>query len=304
MLALGLLLAHQAQTPDAFRAVFEDRPRQLIIRFAPETYLVFSPDVCAVRKIWRGGVEFKGKVYDFSQDNSSARGQTLFEVPSAVMDGGAVRPIPPASNVWSFNKAGETIASEPFPIGAWGPVYLAFEERGDTGRFRVTLRREGQDAYEYLSSNTVLGPTAWQWNYKQIPHDMNDPTGRYTLHFTCGEIKARKDIQKIRMFGDRWAWFDDKFQPLPVRFLGYRKFKGVTKVQFRVGTAQVSLTPYLGSKGVGLNYDVETSQPLIHLLYQNGGGPVTAQPSQPSSLRITYARIEKSGNYLFEGGAQ
>lgn len=245
MLAACLLLAQQPVEPRAFRAVFEDRPRQLVVRVKGRpgdgVYAIFSPDTCSIRKIWKGAVQYRGKVYDFSQENSRSSGNVLFEMPSTLMENAF--PTTAANDpVWRFAKVGESIKSRPFSVGDWGPIYLAFEEQGDKGRFRATVSKpNGESAIDFLSSNTVLGPTAWQWNYKQVPHVLSDGVEGWTVTFAAHEMTAPKNLRRVRVFGDRLAWFDSSGKPASVRYGGYTLSEDGVTISFTVGGGAVSM---------------------------------------------------------------
>ena len=145
MIVASLLSFIQTE-PSAFRAIFEDRPRQLVVRAqdlpkGEGVYYVFSPDVCAIRRVWRGKVNFRGKVYDFSQDNSAGEGKALYEVPSELLSpqdfaaptqGGR-------DPVWKFLKPWDKVVSKTFSIEDWGPLYFAFDEKGDSDTLTIRL---------------------------------------------------------------------------------------------------------------------------------------------------------------------
>lgn len=244
---LGAIFQPQTSGPPAFRAVFEDRPRQLIVRCSGSQdqaglLYVFSPDTCAIRKVWWGKVVFRGKVYDFSQENSFGEGDSVFEVPSEIINNSAFEGATGNDPVWNFRTVGDRFESSPFSIGAWGPIYLAFEEKGDTDSLHISVSRpDGTKEIGYLSSNTVLGPNVWQWNYKQIPHDITNQEVGYRVSFDTPTLKSPKQLRRIRLFGDRLAWFDEAGTALPVRFLGYSIRAGETTVSCRVGNSQVDL---------------------------------------------------------------
>lgn len=311
MLCLGALLFIQTPAPASFRAVFEDRPRQLVVRFGGNEkdgkFFVFSPDTCAIRKIWRGGVQYRGKVYDFSQDNSSAKGTPLFEVISEALNVKTfgVQAAAVADPSWRFDVAGQAYTSKPFAVGAWGPLYLAFEEQGDTASFEVAVRRQNEDeVIRYLSSNTILGPQAWQWNYKQIPHWDSEP-GEWTVEFKAGKITAPKRLRRIRLFGDRLAWFDSAGKALAVRFGGYSTLKGSTSVAFAVGKTNVALQAVETPKGYDLTYtiyDGPNYTPITLRHYQNGTAIALEPGTHPMNFGdVTFAR---PGTYRLQVGAR
>ncbi|HMS55955.1 MAG TPA: hypothetical protein PKA27_11200 [Fimbriimonadaceae bacterium] len=301
MLAACLLLAQQTPEPQAFRAVFEDRPRQLIARMSGKpgdgVYAIFSPDTCSIRKIWKGSVQYRGKVYDFSQENSRAAGAVLFEVSSTLTENAFDPPGGDSKDpVWRFAKVGESIKSKPFAVGEWGPIYLAFEEQGDKGRFRATVQKpDGQAAIEFLSSNTVLGPTAWQWNYKQVPHALTDGVDGWTVTFTAHEMTAPKNLRRVRLFGDRLAWFDSSGKPAALRYGGYSFAKEGVRVFCQVGLTNLVLT--LGKDEI--TYVLVGDQSLTLKQGRSGGLGRNLEPGSHlwTSEDITFT---KAGTYRFK----
>ncbi|MBX3097097.1 MAG: hypothetical protein KF812_09560 [Fimbriimonadaceae bacterium] len=313
-LALGsLLLQTNPGDPPAFRAVFEDRPRQLIVRCGGTSeqdglLYVFSPDTCSIRKVWWGNVVYRGKVYDFSQENSYGEGKVIFEVPSEIIDNSAFPGRGAGELVWTFDAAGDRLESQGFSIGAWGPIYLAFEEKGDTDSLHINVTRPDRSTeIGYLSSNTVLGPNVWQWNYKQIPHDVNEVRTGYRITFEAKTLRAPKQLRRIRLFGDRMAWFNKEGKPMPVRFLGYTIRAGETNVSCLVGGVQVDLLVNDLSSAIGpghfrIRYRIlgaEKFEPLTLRTYQSDSPPAELSPGSqnvPFENDITFT---SPGDYVF-----
>jgi hypothetical protein len=226
----------------AFRAVFEDRPKQLIIQLSksPEpVYYVFSPDTCAIRKVWRGGIDFRGKVYDFSQENSYATGTTLYENNGVILDDTAFGLNGGKSVQSKLLKPGESISSHQVSIQNWGPIYFSFDEKGDKDYVWVSFKQNQTPFYEYRSSGTIMGPNFWQWNYKQIPAQ-NRSDVEVTL--SVAPTGAEKTLRNFLLFGDRWAWYGQDTKPLPVKFGGYQVSNSRASVRCSVGTSVVTTT--------------------------------------------------------------
>jgi hypothetical protein len=268
MVALIALLA-PPQEPAAFRAVFEDRPRQLIVRIAngpgdEGVYAIFSPDVCAVRKVWNGRINYRGKVYDFSQENSFGEGTALYEVPSQVL-GPTDFGLRTASGdpVWRFTEVGHAVESRPFSLIHWGPLYFAFEERGDTDSVAIELSdATRQPVYQYLSSNTISGPNVWQWNYKQMPALPGRFQGQ--IRISAPTLKAPKDVRRARLFGDRLAWFREN-QPVPVQFRGYTRQGDKTTIRFTADARPIELTMTLENGRLMMRYRATAAGPALTL---------------------------------------
>src|SRR5688500_19227121 len=74
----------RGRDPWVFRSVFEDRTRMVLLAPAPNWWMAFNPETCAMHKVWRGKMDYRGKVWDFSQENSRADGRIYFGSPSEI----------------------------------------------------------------------------------------------------------------------------------------------------------------------------------------------------------------------------
>lgn len=251
MLAFLALLA-QDPHPSVFRAVFEDRPRQLIVvlgRGTPKPVgFVIHPDLGGVRKIWEGVIDYRGKVYDFSQNNSRAEGRTLWESPERVLEMPAdgarwtLDRVTFKNGGWEFDGPEAKVTSPVFSLDPLQLAYVGFDEIGTKTRFLITLRdATGKTATEFGSSTAQDGN--WQWNYKRLPTGLSGPM---TLTVTPTSNAETKRLRNLRVFGDRSLWFDTERKPVQARLLGYDiDGPDQVRVEFQVGVAKVEWTPSL-----------------------------------------------------------
>ncbi len=322
MLAAALSIVLIGQTPVrprdpwAFRAVFEDRPRQLVIGLGslgkePPLWMVFHPETGAARKVWRGQVDYRGKVFDFSQENSRAMGTVLAEAPNLLLrlpEDGALPDGWEISGVrrdqgWRFETDNAVIRSPFFDVSGWQKTYVAFDEFGDKGRLRFKLvSRAGTTLEEFQSSSTVLGPTAWQWNYRLIQKHVEP----FRLVVEQAAPRLGKRLRNLRVFGDFPSWRFERAQsvvPALVRFVGYRiDRKGGLTVSLRVGDASIDWQPELTSGGWTEEFHVAgmPGSAGLSLRRSSAEGEFDANP-EPAENRTNAGtvRFAADGSYRF-----
>ncbi len=275
-----------ATGPTVFRAVFEDRPRQLIIMLKTDTPMqslgfIFHPEIGMIRKVWLGKTDYRGKVYDFSQNNSRSEGRTVWESESECIrlpDNGNTawrREGVEFSNGWQFTKDGAWIESPLFRYDKLQTAYVGFDELSQTARFQVSLiNAEGRVGTQFGSS--MAQDSGWQWNFKRIPI----LPGEWRIRVSAEKASDKKSLRNLRVFGDFPAWgllSDGKAEPAEVRFQGYRIEKGIVTVTVSVSGAIVEWTPTTDGK--------QTFTETIKvrglrgrdslLLYRGSGDPIT-----------------------------
>ena len=216
----------RGRDPWAFRCIFEDRTRMLLIAPSPDFWMAFNPETCAMHKVWEGKVDFHGKVWDFSQDNSKADGRIFFAAPSEMWRlpdgqgtplGWTMTGIKAEKSGWSFPSTSANIVSAPFDASGWHRVFLAFDETSRKGRIHIEVKDEsGEQRPQWFESATsVDSDSSWQWNFKRI-----ERPGK-ALVVTASSTVPGKMMRNFRMYGDRSAWLDKAGRPLTVIWGGY-----------------------------------------------------------------------------------
>lgn len=219
--------------PWVFRCAFEDRTGMVLIAPGEDLWFAFNPETCAMHRIWRGDVAFRGKVFDFSQENSVATGETLYVAPSTIWNlpdhaaalGGAWEAERVAwEQGWSFDGDGATLTSPVFDLSGWRSVFLAFDESSRKGPITVQLSNDAGKTWagEFFDSTThVSDDEAWQWNFKAIA----ERSEQSRVRFLQRRGAFGKKLRGIRMFGDRTAWFElgrnDETRPVKTHWRGY-----------------------------------------------------------------------------------
>ncbi len=208
----------RGRDPWVFRSVFEDRTRMLTIAPAPNFWMVFNPETCAFYKIWEGSVDFRGKVWDFSQDNSRAKGRVLFASPTEVTSQTwQAKDATENKGVWTFNKAGATLTGSSFDGRDWWRMFVSFDETSREGRFRVDIEDlDGKNKPQFFRSATAVGTdNGFQFNFKRIERPSKNMTVKVT-----SEIAGKK-LRNFRIYADRPCWQGSDGKSLEVIWKGY-----------------------------------------------------------------------------------
>jgi len=204
----------RGRDPWVFRCIFEDRTRMVILATAPGVWIAFNPATGSVQKAWKGEMVFRGKVWDFSQDNSIAKGEVLLDRRSELVrlpDSGAelarwsVRSAA-FDGDWRFVGPESTIQSPVFDARGFERLFVAFDEMSRKGPIRVDVSTDGGerwDAQWFNSTTHGSRDDEWQWNFKQISPD---PTERMRVQFRQTDGAFAKRMRNARVFGDEIAW--------------------------------------------------------------------------------------------------
>jgi hypothetical protein len=223
----------RGRDPWVFRLIFEDRTRSVCIALRPDLWIVFNPETGSVFKVWEGKMDFRGKVWDFSQDNSRSQGRILAAAPTEIatlQDGdlgdwqaqGATW-----QGAWKFAGDGATLASPPIDLSYWQRVFVAFDEQSRKGRIKVELSADGGKSWaaeHFFSATAVTNDTDWQWNFRQI----HTQSSNARIRFVQESAAHNKALRNVRVFGDQPSWLDKDGDPLQVRWRGYET-KGETQ---------------------------------------------------------------------------
>lgn len=201
----------RGRDPWVFRAVFEDRPRSLIVAAGNDIWFAFNSTTCAWHKIWKGSIDFKGKVYDFSQDSSKAVGDVLaksydevFILPNEadLPIGWTSQGVTFRDGGWDFSGNGAYLQSPEFDLSRYTTLYVAFDERSRAGRLRVEVVNDGK-VTEYFGSSTDVGSeTNWMWNFKYLL----DRGENARIRFVQEKDSDNKMMRSARLFGDHPGW--------------------------------------------------------------------------------------------------
>jgi hypothetical protein len=186
--------------------------------------MAFNPETGAMHKVWQGKMDFRGKVWDFSQDNSRAEGRIYFAAPNELWRlpddgkfpaGCTSNNVVPDKQSWTFSS-GAFVTSPTIDATGWHRVFVAFDETSKKGRFKVTVSDDqNQTEPQWFTSATSVGSdTDWQWNFKRIER----PSSKMIVKV---ESPVAKKLRQFRIYGDKSSWFDGKGHELAVIWDGY-----------------------------------------------------------------------------------
>lgn len=251
MLALGLLSITllsanpESQTrgrdPWVFRCVFEDRTRMVLITPRQGFWIAFNPETCGVHKIWSGEVDFRGKVFDFSQENSRAKGTFHYAAPSEIWrlpnpTSAGEKPkwisdgVEGAKDGWQFMGANSKLIAPSVDLSGWQRVFVAFDETSRKSPFRVEISKAGKVDQWFQSATAVESETGWQWNFKRVER----PGANLGVII---QSSTPKKLRNFRMYGDQPVWLDSTGKPLEVKWEGYELVKQTQGVKVRFSVA-------------------------------------------------------------------
>ncbi len=186
-----------------------------------EVFVAFNPGTCAVQKVWRGGMNFRGKVWDFSQDNCAPANaavmyaqavSTLVSLPDSpgatggwTLNGLDGPSEPGADQGWVFTRPDSSLISPEFDAAGWQRVMVAFDETQRNGPFRVDVSDDGGTTWvakSFFSTTHGSSDEDWQFDFKLVER----PGPRMRVRWTLGPHAADKRIRRVHVFGDRLPW--------------------------------------------------------------------------------------------------
>lgn len=232
------------------RAAFEDRPGMLLAELGQDWWLAFNPRTCAVDMVWRGSVDWRGKVYDFSQRTSRA----VANASDIALD--RMKPIATIDSVQLANDSPVVLLSG-LDLRAFATAYIAFDEQSQTPvRCSLIETTASTDAHptdpeapresapreillSFESSTNYTSATEWMWNFKQVPGAVCARAHDAALSFACA--KPGKPLRDVRVFGERIAWRGPSGAALAVAWRGYTLKNGALTIRFALDGALVEM---------------------------------------------------------------
>ena len=239
--------AAPSAAPRVHRAAFRDRAAMVLIDIGNGVWCAFNPRTASYDVIWRGDVEWRGKVHDFSQDTSRPRGEILRD-----------RTQPVATTPDVILQPRQTI-SMPTASGArmpvWHSLLIAFEEKCRTPVTVRAVENDGRERFHFQSCTHVTSDLEWQWNFKI----MNGPARPASIEWT-NTGSAPKPLRAMRLEGEEVTWMDGDGYALTVNWKGYELTPDAVLLRFDLvskdGT-RVEASQRVTAKGKGVR--IETS---------------------------------------------
>jgi hypothetical protein len=201
----------RGRDPFVFRAIFEDKTRMCLIALRPELFLAYDPATCSLERA-SGGVEYRGKVYDFSQQNSRAVAPVWFAQPAVISsltdttvlkDGFEATGVAVGESL-RFEADGAALLTPYFDVSRFDDVAVLFDEKSRRAPFRVEVLADGvPEPVQWFESTLHRDrDTEWQENLKRIVPD----SGRLRLRWVARRADDAKELRRLRVFGAYRAW--------------------------------------------------------------------------------------------------
>ncbi len=203
----------RGRDPFVFRAIFEEKSRMCVIALRPELFVVYDPATCSLVKAFGGGIDFHGKVYDFSQQCSVGKPPVYYSQladlarvldASAVPSGFVAKDVSTGSS-FRFDADGATFETPPLDLTRFTNVMIYFDEKSRRAPFRVEVSKDGGKAYDaqyFFSTMHRDSDTDWQENIKAIA--VGGPTVK--VRFVQGKAEDKKELRNLRIHGSYLAW--------------------------------------------------------------------------------------------------
>ncbi|GAA5125796.1 hypothetical protein JIN84_14670 [Luteolibacter yonseiensis] len=215
LLALPALVAGDAHAatrgrePWAFRMILENKTRMLVLALRSDLWASYNPANGTLHKVWNGGVQFQGKVWDFSQKNSVTLGTTYHQLEDAFVFRNLDETVIPAGwtssgvttgGQWSFGSSSAVLTSPALDLTKYGNVMLNYFTPGSGGVLRVQVSNNNGATWDAQYWDSLSSPPE-DGNQKQLA--VNGSQVRLRFIPTTG---ASTGLQNVSLFGDYQAW--------------------------------------------------------------------------------------------------
>jgi cytochrome c len=130
LLAPAAHAAERGRDPFVFRAVLDEKPRMLVLALRPDFWVAYDAERAALYKVWEGGVNFTGAVYDWMHGpQPTSRGRAFLVSPwqepwEVVVDGRAR----PAEVRWRGHRLDRGRATLLYDLGYGGAGWIHVSE--------------------------------------------------------------------------------------------------------------------------------------------------------------------------------
>jgi hypothetical protein len=240
-------IATPIAVPRVHRTAFRDRAAMVLIDVGNGVWCAFNPRTASYDVVWRGDVEWRGKVHDFSQDTSRPRGEILRD-----------RTQPVATAPDAVLQPGQTISMRTASgarMPLWHALLIAFDEQGRTPVTVRAVENDGRERLHFQSCTHVTSDLEWQWNFKI----MNGPARPASIEWT-NTGTSPKPLRAMRLEGEEVTWIDGEGYALTVNWKGYELTPDAVLLRFDLvskdGT-RVEASQRVTAKGKGVR--IETS---------------------------------------------
>lgn len=221
----------RGRDPWAFRLILENKTRMLVLALRSDLWVAYNPANGSLHKVWSGGIQYRGKVYDFGQWNSATTGVTYHQLEKAFILAASDESSIPAG--WS--ATGVTSSASTWTLASGSGTQMVSPAVNLTAHDRVILSYQTPNASNRLlvdvSTDNGVTWTAQQWT--SLEGAMQDGNQKL-LAVTGSQVRFRfrrnttgstATLADIELTGDYRAWkFEQGGVPVVpvVDWRGYR----------------------------------------------------------------------------------
>lgn len=202
----------RGRDPWAFRLTLDNKTRMLVAALRPDLWVAYNPANGTLHKVWGGGIQFRGKVYDFGQQKSATTGTTyhlqnkafLLSATSeaSIPAGWTATGISPGPSSWSLSAAAGTMLVSPaVDLRQHDHVVLAYQTPGANNRLLVDVSADNGATWTAQQWMSVDGPAA-DGHQKLI--EVNGQAVK--VRFRRNATGATATLADVTLFGDYRAW--------------------------------------------------------------------------------------------------
>ena len=215
LITLPLLGAASAQAatrgrdPWAFRMILENKTRMLVLAMRSDLWVAYNPANGTLHKVWNGGIQFQGKVWDFSQKNSITLGATYHLLEDAFLFRISDETVIPAGwagsgvttgTQWTFANTSSTLTSPALDLSKYSNVMLNYFTPGTGSVLRVQVSGNNGTTWDAQYWDSIASPPE-DGNQKQIA-----VTGSQVRLRFIPTAATPTGLQDVALFGDYQAW--------------------------------------------------------------------------------------------------
>jgi hypothetical protein len=201
----------RGRDPWAFRLTLENKTRMLVAALRPDLWVSYNPANGNLHKVWSGGIQFRGKVYDFGQQNSITSGTTYHLQKNAFLFSATNEAVIPAGWTatgittgasWNFSTTSGTMFVSPtVDLRQHDQVTLAYQTPGANNRLLVDISNDNGTTWTAQQWMSVDG-AASDGHQKKI-----EVTGESVkVRFRRNTTGSTATLADVTLFGDYRAW--------------------------------------------------------------------------------------------------
>ncbi len=219
----------------------ENKTRMLVVALRADLWAAYNPANGTLHKVWSGGMQFRGKVYDFGQRNSATLGTTyhllekalpLFATDeSAIPAGWSATGVSTGASAWTFSGSGSVLASPAVDLTRHGNVVLAYQTPGGNNRLLVDVSGDNGVTWNAQQWTSMDGPGD-DGHQKLLAVSGNAVRVRFRRN-TSGNTATLADVT---LAGDYQAWsllLEGQTVYPRVDWRGYRLVRGTEGILIR-----------------------------------------------------------------------